>query len=69
MYLQESNVGGVIQAHQAYGIRLGTVGELKKQRVAIEVAITAKNRLIVEARTDIISHFYFQALDVWKLEK
>lgn len=67
--LQEPYVGGDVLARPAQEIRWGTVGEWKKQKVAIGIAITRWNRIIVEARADIIKHSYIQALDLWELEK
>lgn len=54
--LKEPYLGGSLMAHPAYKIWWGTVGKRKEQRVAIGIAITTENRLIEEARTDIINH-------------
>lgn len=56
-------------AQLANEIQEGKVVEWREQGVAIEVAITTRNRLVVGARIDIINHRYIQALDVWELEK
>lgn len=69
VFLQESCVSGGMLAHEAYEIRWGTVGERKEKRVAIEIAITTRNRIMVEGRVDIINHPYNPALDMWKLEE
>lgn len=37
--------------------------------MAIGIGVKIRNRIIVEARTDIINHLNIQALDVWKLEE
>lgn len=37
--------------------------------MVIEIAIITRNRIIVEARADIINHPYIQVLDVWELVK
>lgn len=37
--------------------------------MAIGVAITTRNRLILEARTDILDDPYIQVQDLWELEK
>lgn len=40
------------------------VEERKKQQVTIGIAVTRRNRVIVEVRTDIINHPYIQAQNV-----
>lgn len=56
--------GGML-AHQGYEIMCETIEEQKKQLVAIEIWVTTKNRLIVEARSDTINHAYSCILNVW----
>lgn len=67
--IQESYVGGVIVSHPAFNIKWGTVGKRKEQRVPIGIAVSTRERLIVEAQTDIIYHSYIMALDLWELER
>lgn len=55
--------------HSAYQIRWGTVEKLKEQSVAIVIAGTTKNRLIIEMRMDIINLYYIKALDMLELEE
>lgn len=37
--------------------------------MAIGIVVTTRNRIIVEARMNIINHPYIKVLDVWELEK
>lgn len=67
--LQEPYVGRGVTSHPAYEIRWGMIGERKQQQVVIEILVTPQNRIIVEARTDIINHSYIQALNIWELEE
>lgn len=51
-------------AYPAYEIKWGMVEKQKEERVGIGIAITIRNRIIVDARTDIINYPYIQGLDV-----
>lgn len=37
--------------------------------MTIEIVGTMRNRIIVEAKTDIINHPYIKVLNVWELEE
>lgn len=67
--LQKPYIGGGLLTNTSYEMRWGTVEEQKEQWVTIGVAVTTRNRIIVEARTDIINHSYFRALDIRELEE
>lgn len=56
VYLEEPYVGWGVLAHPAYEIPSGTVGERNKKRLTIGIAVITKNRIIVEARMDIINY-------------
>lgn len=67
--IQELYVGESILAHLAYNIRRGTVGKRKEQSGAIRITVSTRERLIMEARIDIIDHPYITVLNVWEQEK
>lgn len=69
VYLQELYFSGSVLTHSAYKTRLGTVGKRKEQLVEIEIAVTTRNRIIVEVGAVVMNHPYIQVLDVWELEK
>lgn len=56
--LWEPYVGGGLLTYSAFQIRLGTVGQQKEQQVTIKIVVITRNRLIVEARMDIMNHTY-----------
>lgn len=54
--LQEPYLGGTGMVHPAYEFRFSPVGELRQQRVAVGVKKDLGGRMIVENRSDLISH-------------
>ena len=53
--------------HGGYQIYWPEAGKHRNQRVAIAIRRDLFNKIMVEARTDLLDHPYLMALDVWEL--
>lgn len=69
LYILEPYVGGGVLKYTAYEIQWRMVGEQKEQRVAIGIAISKRNSLLMEAWMDIIIHPYIQVMDIQELKQ
>ncbi|ODM20319.1 hypothetical protein SI65_03372 [Aspergillus cristatus] len=55
--------------HGGYQIYWPEAGSLRDRRVAVAIQWDLVNKVIVEARTDLLDHPYFMAMDVWELNR
>lgn len=55
--------------HGGYQMDWPEAGSLRARRVAIAIRRDLLDKVIVEARTDLLDHPYFMVMDVWELNR